>query len=192
MAAMKKLRKKRSRKQNRKRATQGTKKARRKPVEQEGGNNHYSLVAKEQYKENKAHTLHIARISMEPVPIKQYKDGTQSFTSLITYLEEKNKQWVRKIALLMPNFHGKISNIPTIDNIGVSSGLGQATLKIVRYTPDRLCRVLHRDTSAIVVLPAVQGELQMFERIASAVRNDLIVRRSDRYRVYIFSPLFLD
>jgi len=190
MAAMKKLRKKRSRKQNRKRATRGTKKARRKPVEQEGGNNHYSLVAKEQYKENKAHTLHIARISMEPVPIKQYKDGTQSFTSLITYLEEKNKQWVRKIALLMPNFHGKISNIPTIDNIGVSSGLGQATLKIVRYTPDRLCRVLHRDTSAIVVLPAVQGELQMFERIASAVRNDLIVRRSDRYRVYIFSPPF--
>ena len=188
-AAIKKLRKKKSRKQGYRHPTGGTKKARRKRVEQEGGN-HFSLVGADEYLQGSAHSMHIARMITDPVPNESYQDGTQSFTSLTPYLTEQNTKWVRKIDAPTFAYSELKSNIPTIDNIGVTTGLAQAALKIVKFAPDRLCRILDKDTSAIVLLPAVQGELRMFERIASAVRTDIKVQREKKYRVYIFSPPF--
>ena len=191
MAAMKGLRKKRSRKQRRTRATRGTKKARRKRIEQEGGN-HYDLEHATNYLHNNSHTLYTADVETKTAPTENpLNESPPGSVPLLTpYLRDTNRQWVRKISTPLFGYSELKSNIPTSDNIGLSTGVTQAALKIVKYAPDRLCRILSKDTSAIVLLPAVRGELQLFYRIATSIRTNMQAGGDIRRRVYIFSPPF--
>lgn len=184
--ALYKLRKKRSRKGAAKQRNKATKKHKRAKAQEGGASNHYTLNDLDEYKMNKAMSIRSATIKKEVVP-KEKTILPAVERDIFKYLKSQAKLWVRKLnssVLLRSQLKPKV---PTTDNIGCTFGL-ETIGRIVRYAPDRLCCVLSKETTAITLFPAVNGDVNTFLRIATYIEAQ---PKTDKNRVFIFSPPFL-
>jgi len=186
--AMKNIRKKVSKKAAPK--TNRTRKQKRAKHEagQGGGGNHYILDAEDEYSKNNPSNLMTGKISIKAVPTTGPDRGsiTTDAKDLISYLKNWGATWRRSIRTPFIAYSEFKPNLPNLDNIGCSTGVVNAAEKLVKQAPDRLCCFLPQTTSAIHILPAVNGDITRFLRITSFIEES----GGSKNIAVIFSPPF--
>jgi len=180
------IRKKHSRRLVPKQRKGATKKRKRSKPQEGGQTNHYTLDSADEYKMNKANATQ--SVTLQKVLVPQEKATLPVVNrELATYLKEQGKLWIRKLSTPVILYSQLKPKLPTLDTIGCTFGLERVN-RIVRYAPDRLCCILSRDTTSITLLPAVNGDVTTFLRIASYINAQ---PAGEKNKVYIFSPPFL-
>ena len=179
--AMKQMRKKRTKRCRR--AKNKTKRIRKKRTAQAGGVAHYNvfdvdaLAAPPAAKELSTSLSMLPTTPITPPPV--------NLNVLVPeYLIEQAALWVRDVTSA---FLGSSVKIPILPN---SSNVNCSALSSLKFAPDRLCCILPRTTTAIIVLPAVKGDASTFNLIAQSIENDINGSNTPKNRVYIFSPPF--
>jgi len=171
--AMKNIRKKFSKKAAPKTNRTRKHKQSSKTLEQDGGANHYTLDSVDEYKINNPSSLITVDIVSHGLPstgpsIDSMETATQH---IFDYLGERGTVWRRGIRTPFLGLSEFKPNLPTMDNIGCSIGIAAAVARIVKKAPDRLCCFLPQNTSEIYILPAVNGDINLFLRIAQFIKG---------------------
>ena len=179
--AMKQMRKKRTKRGRR--AKNKTKRLRKKRTAQSGGVAHYNvfdvdaLAAPPAAKELSTNLSMLPTTPMTPPPV--------NLNILVPeYLIQQAALWTRDVTSA---FLGSSVTVPILPN---SSNVNCSVLSSIKTAPDRLCCILPRTTTAIIVLPAVNGDASTFNLIAQVIENDINTSNTPKNRVYIFSPPF--
>jgi len=186
--AMKNIRKKFSKKAAPKANRTRKHKQKSKMPDQDGGANHYTLDEFDEYKTNNPSSLITVKTSLrslpqDPLPIDSVSTDRQE---VFAYLKGLGTVWRRGIHTPFLGVSEFKPNLPTMDNIGCSISTAAAVARIVKKAPDRLCCFLRKNTSEIHILPAVNGDVNRFLRIAEFIdKGD-----SSQYNAFIFSPPF--
>jgi hypothetical protein len=186
--AMKNIRKKFSKKAAPKTNRTRKHKQSSKTLEQDGGANHYTLDSVDEYKINNPSSLMKVNILSRGLPstgpsIDSIKTATQH---IFDYLGERGTVWRRGIRTPFLGLSEFKPNLPTMDNIGCSIGIAAAVARIVKKAPDRLCCFLPQNTSEIYILPAVNGDINLFLRIAQFIKDT----GNSPNKAFIFSSPF--
>lgn len=166
--AMKNIRKKFSKKAASKKNSTRKRKQSSKTLEQDGGANHYTLDSVDEYKINNPNSLITVKTFLRGLGPSIDSVAT-STEELFDYLGERGTVWRRGIRTPFLGLSEFKPNLPTMDNIGCSIGVAAAVARIVKKAPDRLCCFLPQNTSEIYILPAVNGDINLFLRIAGFI-----------------------
>jgi hypothetical protein len=151
---------------------------------QRGGLNHYALTSIDEYSKNRAHAVTNITIDEPEITRDIAASVPKGEDDLQQYIFSSSKLWKRNLKTQFAPVAQQKAIIPNMDNIGCSASMTTAVMRtIARSAPDRLCLFLPRDTQSITVLPAVNGDLNMFLRLMNSIT---ILEKN----IYIFSPPF--
>jgi len=151
---------------------------------QRGGLNHYALTSIDEYSKNRAHAVTNITIDEPEISTDIEASVPKGEDDLQEYIFSSSKLWKRNLKRQFAPVNQQKAVIPNRDNVGCSATMIKAAVRtITRFAPDRLCLFLPRETESITVLPAVNGDLNMFLRLIKSIN---IAKNN----VYIFCPPF--